>query len=177
MTSKQKNILNAALTLFAEDGFHATSTAKIAQEAGVSEGLIFRHYGNKDGLLDAILKEGEARLTALFSEIVMETSPAEIIRKTLDLGPNLLKNLDEATFWKLQYKIKWETEHYDSGKMLPLNRVLTFAFTELKYHAPQKEAEIILLLLDGIATRSFLQDDYDPTPIVHHLKNRYGLKN
>ena len=51
MTEKQENILNTALELFAKDGYDATSTSKIAKCAGVSEGLIFRHYGSKDGLL------------------------------------------------------------------------------------------------------------------------------
>ena len=44
---KKEQILNAALELFANDGFTATSTSKVAKRAGVSEGLIFRHFGNK----------------------------------------------------------------------------------------------------------------------------------
>ena len=59
MTDKQLNILKIALQLFANEGFHATSTSRIAKEAGVSEGLIFRHFINKEGLLRAILKQGE----------------------------------------------------------------------------------------------------------------------
>ena len=44
MTEKQENILKAALQLFAKEGFYATSTSKVAKLAGVSEGLIFRHF-------------------------------------------------------------------------------------------------------------------------------------
>ena len=51
MTDKQEKILQAALELFAKEGFKGTSTNKIAKKAGVSEGLIFRHFENKD--LDA----------------------------------------------------------------------------------------------------------------------------
>ncbi len=61
MTEKQEKILQSALELFAKEGFHATSTNKVAKHAGVSEGLIFRHFGNKEGLLQAILAEGRAR--------------------------------------------------------------------------------------------------------------------
>ena len=49
MTEKQKNIVNAALELFAKEGFKSTSTSKVAKKARVSEGLIFRHFKNKDG--------------------------------------------------------------------------------------------------------------------------------
>ena len=54
MTDKQQNIINAALDLFSKDGFHGTSTSKIATKAGVSEGLIFRHFKNKKGLIQCI---------------------------------------------------------------------------------------------------------------------------
>ena len=59
MTEKKEKILQAALELFAKEGFYATSTSKVAKTAGVSEGLIFRHFGNKEGLLHAVLDEGE----------------------------------------------------------------------------------------------------------------------
>jgi len=47
MTEKQERILETALSLFAKDGFSATSTSKVARDAGVSEGLMFRHFENK----------------------------------------------------------------------------------------------------------------------------------
>ncbi len=37
MTEKQERILKAALELFAQEGFKATSTNKVAKRAGVSE--------------------------------------------------------------------------------------------------------------------------------------------
>ena len=52
MTKKELRIINSAITLFAEKGFHATSTRLIAKNAEVSEGLIFKHFKNKDGLLE-----------------------------------------------------------------------------------------------------------------------------
>ena len=45
--SKKKIILETALELFSRNGYSTTSTAKIAKTAGVSEGLIFKHYENK----------------------------------------------------------------------------------------------------------------------------------
>lgn len=52
------HILDTALELFAERGFKGTSTRRIAQKAGVSEGLIFHHFKRKRDLLAGI---GEAR--------------------------------------------------------------------------------------------------------------------
>ncbi len=52
----QQLILDAAFSLFAERGFHGTSTKAIAAEAGVSEGLIFHHFNNKTGILAALVQ-------------------------------------------------------------------------------------------------------------------------
>ncbi|MFD2370495.1 TetR/AcrR family transcriptional regulator [Brevibacillus sp. GCM10020057] len=55
MTEKQRSILRASIKLFAEKGFHASSTAEIAREAGVAEGTIFRHYKSKKDILLAVV--------------------------------------------------------------------------------------------------------------------------
>ena len=52
----KERIAEAALRLFAEQGFAATSTKQIANVAGVSEGLIFRYYPTKLGLLYSLSK-------------------------------------------------------------------------------------------------------------------------
>jgi AcrR family transcriptional regulator len=50
-------ILEAALTLFAERGFAATTTAEVAEATGAAEGTIFHHFKSKDGLLLAVLEK------------------------------------------------------------------------------------------------------------------------
>ncbi len=174
MTKKEK-ILNSALLLFAEDGFKVTSTNKIAKKAGVSEGLIFRHFGNKDGLLKAIMEEGENRAKLLFADIVLETDPEETIRKTLLMGRNMTQNESESNFWKLQYKIKWETEEYGAHKTEPLKQALIKAFDSLGYAEPEMEAESILMVTDGLATRYFLDEKYDILPQIEYLLKKYKL--
>ncbi|WP_430790296.1 TetR/AcrR family transcriptional regulator [Virgibacillus flavescens] len=55
MTPKQEKIIEAAIELIAEKGYHNTSTSEIAKKAGVAEGTIFRHYRTKKDLLVAIV--------------------------------------------------------------------------------------------------------------------------
>ena len=175
MTEKKEKILIAALELFAEEGFKPTSTSKIAKRAGVSEGLIFRHFTNKDGLLEAIVQEGEERAKALFADIMMETDPKQVIRKTLSLKDQMSKGTAEGDFWKLQYKIKWELEFYGEHKMEPLHNALTGAFQKLGYNDPHLEAQTLLLMLDGIGTRFFLQDNFDIDSVVNFLVKKYKV--
>ncbi|MGB7067995.1 MAG: helix-turn-helix domain-containing protein [Pyrinomonadaceae bacterium] len=44
-----------AVQLFSQRGFKGTTTREIAQAAGVSEAMVFRHFANKSALYDAIL--------------------------------------------------------------------------------------------------------------------------
>src|SRR5699024_2460306 len=55
VTQKKDKILQTALRLFADEGYQNTSTCKIACGAGVSEGLIFKHFKCKEGLLQAVI--------------------------------------------------------------------------------------------------------------------------
>lgn len=175
MTEKQQNILDAALELFAEKGYHATSTGKIAARARVSEGLIFRHFGNKEGLLNAVFAMGEERIRELYADIVFETDSKRLLRKSLDMGLTMLQNKTESKFWKLQYKIKWETEYYNARKGAPLQDAVTRALADLGYESPEAEAQLFMLIFDGLATRSFLQKDFDPNELIEFLKQKYAL--
>ncbi len=56
LNSKQR-IIDAAVKLISEKGYHGASTDLIAKEAGVSQGLIFHYFKNKEGLFFSLLKE------------------------------------------------------------------------------------------------------------------------
>lgn len=54
----RNQILEAALSCFAKHGYDKTSTEAIAKAAGVSQGIIFHHFGTKEGLFSAIVRKG-----------------------------------------------------------------------------------------------------------------------
>jgi AcrR family transcriptional regulator len=51
---RRKAILEAVRRLFADKGFHGTTTRELAQAAGVSEALLFKHFPNKEALYGAM---------------------------------------------------------------------------------------------------------------------------
>jgi len=55
--SRKDDILDAAVILFAKNGYFATPTSAVAKKAGVAEGLIFHHFKNKAGILTHIFAE------------------------------------------------------------------------------------------------------------------------
>ena len=52
---RRKQILLVAMRLFSQHGFRGTTTKEIAQAAGVSEAMVFRHFANKEELYSAII--------------------------------------------------------------------------------------------------------------------------
>ena len=52
---RKREILSAALSCFAEEGYHATTNRKIACRAGITEGLIYHYFPNKKALLSEII--------------------------------------------------------------------------------------------------------------------------
>jgi AcrR family transcriptional regulator len=60
----REKLLEAAAKVFAESGYRGATTRRIAQQAGVSEITLFRHFGSKDALILEALRETGSPNTA-----------------------------------------------------------------------------------------------------------------
>jgi AcrR family transcriptional regulator len=91
----QTRILKAARKLFARRGYDGTTTRDLAQEAGVAEGTIFRHFENKKAILIEVATQGWVEiLTDLLtelSEMASYKAIAQVMRKRM---LNLHQNAD-----------------------------------------------------------------------------------
>lgn len=78
LTEKQNKIFRSAIQLFAKKGYANTSTKEIAENAGVSEGSIFKKFKNKEELLFSILNPLSRnilpKVVAEFSRETLQTS-------------------------------------------------------------------------------------------------------
>jgi AcrR family transcriptional regulator len=90
-------LLKAATTSFAYEGFHATSLKQIALSAGVNQALIAYHFGNKNGLYLAVFESivnqirsrVGPRMDALQARTVIKASPESSVTVT---APNILRD-------------------------------------------------------------------------------------
>jgi AcrR family transcriptional regulator len=71
----RRTILGAALQLFTTRGFHDTSTALIAREAGVATGTLFHHFASKAELVDALQHLIAGHRRRLLAEAADPTAP------------------------------------------------------------------------------------------------------
>src|ERR1051326_3063540 len=81
--SSHDRILMAAKQLFAQRGYENTSTVAIARQAGTSESQLMKHFGSKEGLLEAIFEQGWEMITERLHDLDTITAPEEKIQRLL----------------------------------------------------------------------------------------------
>ncbi len=84
--SRQEQILEAAVRLFRQHGFHGAGIDQIGAEVGISGPAIYRHYPNKLALLIAASKRAAEHLEAAAKHIVADAGSAEeALRRLIDM--------------------------------------------------------------------------------------------
>jgi AcrR family transcriptional regulator len=160
--NKKEIILNVALQLFSNRGFDNTSTSLIAQKAEVSEGLIFRHFTNKEGLLNAILMDGFTKIEPFLADILAESDPKKVIRMVLELPLKIIA--EQKEFWKLQTNLRFQNEGFrknfeENDFFKPLDLKVLNALKALNSKNPTVDFETFFVFLNGLGMYCLEHDD------------------
>jgi AcrR family transcriptional regulator len=84
--SSHDRILQAGRGLFAEDGYENTTTSAIARKAGTSESQLIKHFGSKEGLLEAIYDQAWQRMSRGLRQVQeSDGSPFDKLRALTEL--------------------------------------------------------------------------------------------
>jgi TetR/AcrR family fatty acid metabolism transcriptional regulator len=77
-TDKRRVILDAAVRVFARQGFHTCRVADIADEARVAYGLVYHYFSSKEQILDTLfLERWDVMLQAISEADATQRSPRE----------------------------------------------------------------------------------------------------
>jgi TetR/AcrR family transcriptional regulator, fatty acid metabolism regulator protein len=95
---KRQQLLDAAVRVFAREGYHTSRVGDIAEEAGVAHGLLYHYFASKQEVLETIFRENWRQLLERFHEV--EASPersdeqlrgvAKILLRTWRNDPDLV---------------------------------------------------------------------------------------
>lgn len=178
--AQRNRILNAAQGCFIEQGFHAASMARIAAEAGMSAGLIYRYFPGKAAIIRAIVE----RQLALVREDVRLHRRIDLVRemvqnfgsRALDdprqLSPALLLELSaEAT---RDPEIRAIVRDFD----ISLREALTTWLAQgidvdaAGVPAEQSAASVLMLqiMFEGLKLREAREPDLDPALLEEALR-------
>jgi AcrR family transcriptional regulator len=73
---KRRQLLDAAVRVFARKGYHASRVGDIAEEAGVAHGLLYHYFKSKDDVLEAVFHENWSVLLARIASVEETEEPA-----------------------------------------------------------------------------------------------------
>jgi len=83
---RRRQILAAAVKVFADKGFHASRVGDIAEEAGIAYGLVYHYYESKEDLLETIFRTTWTEMLARVREVEEAGVPAaEAVRQVTAL--------------------------------------------------------------------------------------------
>lgn len=166
LTEKQWNILKAALPVFMEKGYSATTTSEIARAAGVAEGTIFRHFKTKKDIL-------LATIIPLMQNLV---------------GPGVAGSLQELLVENEKLPLEevllilMEDRQRHLQRILPLLKVI---WVESNFHPELKEAlvngvivpsqEFFLRFIEQRQNNGELRQDMDSWSLARSLVGAYAF--
>ena len=155
MTEKQQQILSSAQKLFALEGVAAVSTARIAKEAGVSEALIFRHFGNKQQLVEVVVKAGLSAKSSMINGALHSPDPVTLVRAVLSIPAGVADDYDQFLPWVAHLRAVRESGIEISSDSFVRER-LVWAVSEIGHGRPEAVAYTIERLLDQAVELGFI---------------------
>lgn len=155
---RQKSIAaikQAALELFAHNGYHSTSISQIAREAAISKGLIYNYFSGKEELLNTIIMDAVGSMENMMENFLATTKdPVEQLTGLTEASVNTVKaNLH---YWKLLTSLAFQTDALkELEPVLKQKQDAAFElfidiFKRLGVEEPKKEAFFYGAAIDGM---------------------------
>lgn len=81
VADKRRLIVDAAVRVFARNGYHTSRVGDIAEEAGIAHGLLYHYFASKEEVLATVFRENWAELLEAFHRVEMSgEAPEEQLR-------------------------------------------------------------------------------------------------
>lgn len=164
--NKKNLIIETALALFAEHGYHTTSISKIASQAGISKGLLYNYFESKEGLLIEILDGGVNKLVDFFDPNqdgqLTDTEFRFFIDMTFD---TLKKNRD---YWHLYFSLSLQprVSHLIKEKYRNLAdammKTLENYYHKKGHENPIMQALVFSAFMDGVSMNYIMDPEQFP---------------
>jgi AcrR family transcriptional regulator len=152
---KHRRILDAALRVFAERGYHGTSVPEVAEAAGIGVGTLYRYFETKDDLVNEVFRDAKIRLRRYLLDGLPHVEPRELdmARRWFGelwrrLGEFATAEPDAFRFLEMQDHVPYLDAHSRQIELVVLGP-LWFAGKQLRDHLGGLPVDISIALLWG----------------------------
>lgn len=176
---KRQHIIEVATHLFSVNGFEKTPISLICEEAGVSKGLVFHHFKNKNDLLREVFVH--------ISSIIEETDQQDA---SIDSNKIRMESLINSIFDGMTVPEHRKMYQFNFSVMVhPTTRVIVVDLIDERYKGLQVSTEDVFRALghenptvitkmfiaeiDGIAMNYLLNDDFPINEVKQEFIKKY----
>ncbi len=159
-------ILDAALHVFAEEGYHAATISKVSKYAGISKGLLYNYFESKDELLDQLLGslfDAEAKIAL---DLVGEDFTKETFKKFIKYSVDVLKSKPKE--WKLYFSMATQPEvlkivekRFSKESAIFHQKMLAF-FEAQGHQKPALQMHFFLITFGGLKMQYIMRPEACP---------------
>jgi AcrR family transcriptional regulator len=157
-SARREQLLDATTEIVVAGGFQAVSIESVAREAGVSRALVYEHFGELDGLLEAVVERETTRALAQVSETSLadptEGDPQQLMLESL--RAYLYAVRDHPTTWRLVLTApegapELLRKSIERGRAIALARLTETAAPVLLHEHDAPDAELTARVLSAVA--------------------------
>lgn len=178
--SKRALVLQKALELFANKGFHSTTTAEIAKSAGIAKGSLFNYFESKEQLLRTLVFDTMLEMAELIDPnhdgVVTDEEFLGMIKKSKQW---LVQNRE---FLILYFSMVTQPAVFNMLSnelwkiMDPYFRQLGNFFQQRGFPDPETEVRFFIAMLDGISINFAMDPENFPIDkiekkIIHYYES------
>jgi TetR/AcrR family transcriptional regulator, repressor for uid operon len=172
--ARQDQILSAAAKVFGESGFHGSSMAALAKQAGMSVGHIYHYFENKDAIIEALVDRATEEVGGMFEEAhhpgddalttLVDWLDARVERQLdRDRAPLRLEILAEAA---RNPRIAEKLRSADAASHLRLTELVSDQLPGLDEHQVADRVEAIAATYWGLTFRAIHNRDLDRNAVA-----------
>jgi AcrR family transcriptional regulator len=171
-------IVDAAMACFARQGYAQTTIRLIAQEAGVSTGLMYHYFDGKEALLQAVFENCMALLSGVMVQAYRGSQPKDRLPALLQAMFAMLE--EDRAFWVLFQMLRGQPAIMAIvGDALRewtrrMRELFTTELRNLGRAEPELDALILYSLIEGTIQQYLLDPDEYPLALVtEHIIAQY----
>lgn len=150
---KRTLIMDMALELFAQNGFHGTSISHISKKAGISKGLVYNYFESKEEILKSIVQSG---YDAAYNHLDLNKD-GRLVKEEFVYFVRMTFRLvkENRNFWSLYSSLMFQPGILDlvmpqfEGKVLEIQKLMTDFLKEMGSTDPEGDLLSISSLIKG----------------------------
>ncbi len=171
--NRKAAIEEAAIQLFAENGFSGVSISAIASKADVSKGLLYNYFENKEELVKEIVLEGIRQMLVALNFDFQQALTKERFRELIEKNFALLK--EQVSYWSLYIAVITQSAVIALVKdeifqlVGPFLDALSVYYAKRGIKNPEVQSLLLGAVLDGVAIDYMLSPADYPIDDIKNL--------